>query len=46
MAFHQQVGPAGTEGLRPVVIELGRRDAARSRRDHGRRFDGHIALTL
>ena len=45
-ALHQQVGPAGAEGLLPVVKELGHRDAGRSRRDHGRRLDSHVPVTI
>ena len=45
-ALHQQVGPAGAEGFLAVVIELGRRDAGRSRRDHGCRLDGHVPVTI
>ena len=45
-ALHQQVGPAGAEGFLAVVVELGRRDAGRSRRDHGARFDGHVPAAI
>ena len=45
-ALHQQVGLAGAEGFLPMVIELGRRDAGRSRRDHGRRLDSHVPVTI
>ncbi len=45
-ALHQQVGPALAEGFGPVVMELGHRDAGRSRGGHGRGLERHVPAAI